>query len=441
MDHRADIYSLGVVFYQMLTGELPGKPIEPPSHRVQVDVRIDEIVLRALEQNPERRYQAAADIRTQIATVVNDVGTTRPAKHTDKSTPRLLKSGAGFVTTPEQLGTFEGQLFLWHHRSQLLLDERQLTVSRAGAFTVIPLAAIRDLSIGHYGRVMHPMGLDLISVTYDEDGQTKRLFFSPYESWFGLPSTFNRIVAEWFAAIRAAVVAATGCEPGNTPANQLGVPSGSKALYALLLLPLILGSTLVLAILRSDTGDVAISPFLGGALAIVLGVLGFGFLALVFGRLFGDGSSRGSGGSPRQASWLPPEATTGKWNILAPDASRWGSVLLAAATVAIPLGALLGKELHQRAKSTNDVALMSVAFMLYLGVGAIAVFLSWHATRLLRSLFRRGATAPSSAVSFTSPSPPRASAWPGVVFMIGMALLMTLVAITVFVGVLGWWMK
>jgi len=80
VDHRADIYSLGVVFYQMLTGELPGKRLEPPSKKVHIDVRLDEIVLRALEKSPDLRYQQASILKTQIETIVSDPGSARDSR-------------------------------------------------------------------------------------------------------------------------------------------------------------------------------------------------------------------------------------------------------------------------------------------------------------------------------------------------------------------------
>jgi predicted Ser/Thr protein kinase/uncharacterized membrane protein (DUF485 family) len=79
VDHRADIFSLGVVFYEMLTGQLPLGKFAPPSRKVEIDARLDEVVLRALEREPELRYQQAADVKTRLDTITSTPPGTAPS--------------------------------------------------------------------------------------------------------------------------------------------------------------------------------------------------------------------------------------------------------------------------------------------------------------------------------------------------------------------------
>ncbi len=81
VDHRADLYALGVIFYEMLTQELPLGRFAMPSELRETDIRLDKIVLRALEKEPRKRYQKASEIHS----ILEHIRSTPPTLPSPKS--------------------------------------------------------------------------------------------------------------------------------------------------------------------------------------------------------------------------------------------------------------------------------------------------------------------------------------------------------------------
>lgn len=87
VDHRADIYALGVMLYEMLCRQVPRGHVDPPSARAGVDPRLDGIVFKAMQNAPERRFSSVQEMLSEVRVIATESQTLRMERSKAAVTP------------------------------------------------------------------------------------------------------------------------------------------------------------------------------------------------------------------------------------------------------------------------------------------------------------------------------------------------------------------
>ncbi len=311
VDHRADIYSLGVVFYELLTGELPLGKFQPPSKKVQVDVRLDEVVLHALEKEPQRRYQQASQVKTDVETIAH----TAPPSST--VSPAVLQRRHGLRVK---------SIVLFVASACFLVASLLFAWSGNGTAAMLSVGAMIGLGFAGYGNLRAASALDAPlspPVSAQVIAAVRQQVKGP-ASWLVATGILNWIAIPLIVLVTAAIVSGKGVVVFTLPT----------------LLAMILSSVIILAGLRMKRLEAYPLALIGSILAMLvtpgnlIGLpVGIWSLVVLCRREVREAFDKGY--SPLSAEAPPPARGGGAWKVAA--------VIVAAILLllAIPIGAIL----------------------------------------------------------------------------------------------------
>jgi TolB-like protein/Tfp pilus assembly protein PilF len=155
LDARSDLFSFGVVLYEMVTGKLPfdgyttgqtleaiftTEPVAPVRLNPKVPAKLEEIIAKAMEKDRNLRYQSAAEMRTDLHRVKRD---TTHATGTRPVTEALPKEGG---TTKKMVLSFAAIVVVLFAAAMLYISRKPKPPATAGGKTAIAVLPFSDLS-------------------------------------------------------------------------------------------------------------------------------------------------------------------------------------------------------------------------------------------------------------------------------------------------------
>ncbi|MEP7309357.1 MAG: protein kinase [Acidobacteriota bacterium] len=126
VDHRADIWSVGLVLYEMVKGTRPPQAVRL---RVEASPELERIVSKCLESEPELRYQHASEMRADLQRAKRDTDSMATASAAPRPAARTLRRALSLAAAGVALAASGIGGYLYLHRPPKLTDKDTIVLA------------------------------------------------------------------------------------------------------------------------------------------------------------------------------------------------------------------------------------------------------------------------------------------------------------------------